>query len=120
MDAARCASAAPRSAADGGASGWTSRMVDFRAHGRSTRRWSRRCARRRACRGHWRHGHRVSGAGHDAVYVARASAPAAMIFVPCEDGYLATTRSRTRGPTIWRPAANVLLHADAPARAGVA
>ena len=27
----------------------------------------------------------VSGAGHDAVYVARV-APAAMIFVPCDDG----------------------------------
>jgi len=27
----------------------------------------------------------VSGAGHDAVYVARV-APAAMIFVPCKDG----------------------------------
>jgi N-carbamoyl-L-amino-acid hydrolase len=36
-----------------------------------------------------RHGlpHRdiVSGAGHDAVYVAR-TAPTAMIFVPCKDG----------------------------------
>jgi N-carbamoyl-L-amino-acid hydrolase len=27
----------------------------------------------------------VSGAGHDAVYLARV-APAAMIFVPCKDG----------------------------------
>ena len=27
----------------------------------------------------------VSGAGHDAVYLARV-APAAMIFVPCDDG----------------------------------
>jgi N-carbamoyl-L-amino-acid hydrolase len=31
------------------------------------------------------HMHIVSGAGHDAVYVARV-APAAMIFVPCKDG----------------------------------
>jgi N-carbamoyl-L-amino-acid hydrolase len=33
------------------------------------------------------YGHRdiVSGAGHDAVYVAKI-APAGMIFVPCEDG----------------------------------
>lgn len=27
----------------------------------------------------------VSGAGHDAVYVAR-QAPSAMIFIPCKDG----------------------------------
>ncbi len=33
----------------------------------------------------WPHRDIVSGAGHDAVYVAR-TAPAAMIFVPCKDG----------------------------------
>jgi beta-ureidopropionase / N-carbamoyl-L-amino-acid hydrolase len=32
-----------------------------------------------------RHRSIVSGAGHDAVYVAR-TAPTAMIFVPCKDG----------------------------------
>jgi len=41
--------------------------------------------RRGAERGGFSHRDIVSGAGHDAVYLARV-APTAMIFVPCEDG----------------------------------
>lgn len=37
----------------------------------------------------------VSGAGHDAVYMARL-APAGMIFIPCKDGISRTTRSERR------------------------
>ena len=43
----------------------------------------------------------VSGAGHDAVYVA-AVAPAGMIFVPCKEAS-ATTRLRTPSPNTSRP-----------------
>ena len=45
---------------------------------------SRRCARRAKALG-YSYMDVISGAGHDAVYMARV-APAAMIFVPCKDG----------------------------------
>ncbi len=59
----------------------------------------------------------VSGAGHDAVYVAR-TAPAAMIFVPCKDG-ISHNEIEDAAPADLEAGANVLLHAML-ARAGVA
>ena len=57
----------------------------------------------------------VSGAGHDAVYVAR-TAPAAMIFVPCKDG-ISHNEIEDAQPAHLSAGANVLLHAML-ARAG--
>jgi len=51
----------------------------------------------------------VSGAGHDAVYVARV-APAAMIFVPCVDG-ISHNEIEDAKPEDLEAGANVLLHA---------
>jgi beta-ureidopropionase / N-carbamoyl-L-amino-acid hydrolase len=51
----------------------------------------------------------VSGAGHDAVYVAR-TAPAAMIFVPCKDG-ISHNEIEDAKPEHLEAGANVLLHA---------
>lgn len=51
----------------------------------------------------------VSGAGHDAVYVARV-APAAMIFVPCKDGISHNEIEDAREEHL-AAGANVLLHA---------
>ncbi len=45
----------------------------------------------------------VSGAGHDAIFLAELG-PAGMIFVPARTAS-ATTRSRTPAPTTWPPAA---------------
>ena len=59
----------------------------------------------------------VSGAGHDAVYVARV-APTSMIFVPCKDG-VSHNEAEHAEPADLEAGANVLLHA-ALARAGVA
>ena len=59
----------------------------------------------------------VSGAGHDAVYVAR-TAPAAMIFVPCKDG-ISHNEIEDADPVHLEAGANVLLHAML-ARAGLA
>ena len=59
----------------------------------------------------------VSGAGHDAVYVAR-TAPAAMIFVPCKDG-ISHNEIEDAKPEHLEAGANVLLHAML-ARAGLA
>jgi len=58
----------------------------------------------------------VSGAGHDAVYVARV-APAAMIFVPCKDG-LSHNELEDAKPGHLAAGCNVLLHAML-ARAGI-
>lgn len=58
----------------------------------------------------------VSGAGHDAVYVAR-TAPTAMIFVPCKDG-ISHNEIEDADPAHLEAGANVLLHAML-ARAGV-
>ena len=58
----------------------------------------------------------VSGAGHDAVYVAR-TAPAAMIFIPCKDG-ISHNEIEDALPEHITAGANVLLHAML-ARAGV-
>lgn len=58
----------------------------------------------------------VSGAGHDAVYVARV-APAAMIFVPCKDG-ISHNEIEDAKPADLAAGCNVLLHAML-ARAGV-
>jgi N-carbamoyl-L-amino-acid hydrolase len=57
----------------------------------------------------------VSGAGHDAVYVARV-APAAMIFVPCKDG-ISHNEIEDATPADIAAGCNVLLHAML-ARAG--
>ena len=57
----------------------------------------------------------VSGAGHDAVYMARA-VPTAMIFVPCKDG-ISHAEVEHASPEACADGANVLLHAVL-ARAG--
>jgi N-carbamoyl-L-amino-acid hydrolase len=57
----------------------------------------------------------VSGAGHDAVYLARL-APTAMIFVPCEGGISHNEIENAR-PEDLEAGCNVLLHAML-ARAG--
>ncbi|MFJ1299986.1 Zn-dependent hydrolase [Pseudomonadota bacterium AL_CKDN230030165-1A_HGKHYDSX7] len=59
----------------------------------------------------------VSGAGHDAVYLARV-APAAMIFVPCKDG-ISHNEIEDAQPAHLEAGCNVLLHAML-ARAGIA
>jgi N-carbamoyl-L-amino-acid hydrolase len=59
----------------------------------------------------------VSGAGHDAVYMARV-APTAMIFVPCVGG-ISHNEIEDAKPTDLEAGANVLLHAIL-AQAGVA
>jgi N-carbamoyl-L-amino-acid hydrolase len=59
----------------------------------------------------------VSGAGHDAIYVARL-APAGMIFVPCKDG-ISHNEIEDAQPAHLEAGCNVLLHAML-ARAGVA
>ena len=59
----------------------------------------------------------VSGAGHDAVYVARV-APAAMIFVPCKDG-ISHNEIEDARPEHLEAGCNVLLRAML-AQAGVA
>ena len=51
----------------------------------------------------------VSGAGHDAVYIARV-APTAMIFVPCKDG-VSHAEIEYASPEACADGANVLLHA---------
>jgi N-carbamoyl-L-amino-acid hydrolase len=51
----------------------------------------------------------VSGAGHDAVYVARV-APAAMIFVPCKDG-ISHNEIEDAKPADLAAGCDVLLHA---------
>jgi N-carbamoyl-L-amino-acid hydrolase len=58
----------------------------------------------------------VSGAGHDAVYVAR-TAPTAMIFVPCKDG-ISHNEIEDAQPEHLAAGATVLLHAML-SRAGV-
>ncbi|MBN3792968.1 Zn-dependent hydrolase [Burkholderia sp. Ac-20353] len=59
----------------------------------------------------------ISGAGHDAVYLARV-APAAMIFVPCKDG-ISHNEIEDADPAHLEAGCNVLLHAMLGA-AGVA
>ncbi|ABF11345.1 Zn-dependent hydrolase [Cupriavidus metallidurans] len=51
----------------------------------------------------------ISGAGHDAVYLARV-APTAMIFVPCKDG-ISHNEIEDAKPEHLEAGANVLLHA---------
>jgi N-carbamoyl-L-amino-acid hydrolase len=57
------------------------------------------------------HGHMdiVSGAGHDAVYIARV-APTAMIFIPCEGG-ISHNEIESATPADLAAGCNVLLHA---------
>jgi beta-ureidopropionase / N-carbamoyl-L-amino-acid hydrolase len=50
----------------------------------------------------------TSGAGHDAIYLARV-APAAMIFVPCKDG-ISHNEIEDADPAHLEAGANVLLH----------
>ena len=57
----------------------------------------------------------VSGAGHDAVYMARV-VPTAMIFVPCRDG-ISHNEAEYASPEACADGAGVLLHATL-ARAG--
>ena len=52
----------------------------------------------------------VSGAGHDAVYVAR-HVPTAMIFTPCKDGLSATTRRKSIKPEEAEAGGQVLFEA---------
>ena len=59
----------------------------------------------------------ASGAGHDAVYLARV-APTAMIFIPCKDG-ISHNELESARPEHVEAGANVLLHAVV-ARAGIA
>jgi beta-ureidopropionase / N-carbamoyl-L-amino-acid hydrolase len=59
----------------------------------------------------------VSGAGHDAVYMARL-APAGMIFIPCKDG-ISHNEIEDASPEHITAGCNVLLHAMLE-RAGVA
>jgi beta-ureidopropionase / N-carbamoyl-L-amino-acid hydrolase len=59
----------------------------------------------------------VSGAGHDAVYIARV-APTAMIFVPCEGG-ISHNEIESATPADLAAGCNVLLHA-ALKQAGIA
>ena len=59
----------------------------------------------------------VSGAGHDAVHVARI-APAGMIFIPCKDG-ISHNEIEDAKPEHITAGCNVLLHAMLE-RAGVA
>jgi beta-ureidopropionase / N-carbamoyl-L-amino-acid hydrolase len=61
------------------------------------------------------HREMVSGAGHDAIYIARV-APTAMIFVPCKDG-ISHNETEDARPEHLEAGANVLLHAML-ARAG--
>lgn len=58
----------------------------------------------------------VSGAGHDAVYMARL-APAGMIFIPCKDG-ISHNEIESAEPEHITAGCNVLLHAMLE-RAGV-
>ncbi len=51
----------------------------------------------------------VSGAGHDAVYMAKV-APTGMIFVPCEDG-ISHNEIENATPSDLEAGCNVLLHA---------
>lgn len=51
----------------------------------------------------------ISGAGHDAVYIAGV-APTGMIFVPCENGISHNELENTK-PEFVAAGANVLLHA---------
>ncbi len=61
------------------------------------------------------HREMVSGAGHDAIYIARV-APTSMIFVPCRDG-ISHNEIEDARPEHLEAGANVLLHAML-ARAG--
>jgi len=65
--------------------------------------------RKGAERGGYSHRDIVSGAGHDAVYMARV-APAAMIFVPCEDG-ISHNEIENATPEDLAAGCDVLLHA---------
>ncbi len=60
----------------------------------------------------------VSGAGHDAVYVARV-APTAMIFIPCEGG-ISHNEIESATPADLAAGCNVLLHAALNVAGGVA
>ncbi len=56
----------------------------------------------------YRHRDMISGAGHDAVYIARV-APTGMIFIPCENGISHNELENTT-PEYVAAGANVLLH----------
>jgi N-carbamoyl-L-amino-acid hydrolase len=71
---------------------------------------------RAAARLGYSHLRTVSGAGHDAVYMARL-APAGMIFIPCKDG-ISHNEIEDAKPADITAGCNVLLHAMLE-RAGV-
>lgn len=73
----------------------------------------------REAAGHLGHSHRdiVSGAGHDAIFLAEI-APAGMIFVPCEGG-ISHNEAENAAPSDLAAGASVLLHAVL-SRAGIA
>jgi len=73
--------------------------------------------RQGAARGGFAHRDIVSGAGHDAVYMARV-APTAMIFVPCDEG-ISHNEIENAQPGDLAAGCNVLLHAMLE-RAGLA
>jgi N-carbamoyl-L-amino-acid hydrolase len=56
----------------------------------------------------YRHCDIISGAGHDAVYIARVT-PTGMIFIPCEHGISHNELENTK-PEYMTAGANVLLH----------
>jgi len=56
----------------------------------------------------YRHRDIISGAGHDAVYIAGV-APTGMVFIPCENGISHNELENTR-PEYLTAGANVLLH----------
>ncbi len=73
--------------------------------------------RRGAAQGGYKHQDIISGAGHDAIYMARV-APTAMIFVPCEEG-ISHNEIENATPADLAAGCNVLLNAILD-RAGVA
>ena len=73
--------------------------------------------RKGAAQGGYSHRDMISGAGHDAVYMAR-KVPTAMIFVPCEGG-ISHNESENADPEDLAAGCQVLLDSML-ARAGVA
>jgi beta-ureidopropionase / N-carbamoyl-L-amino-acid hydrolase len=67
--------------------------------------WSSTCARAHG----YAHREIVSGAGRDAIYLARV-APTSMIFIPCKDG-ISHNELEDAWPEHVEAGANVLLHA---------
>ena len=84
-------------------------MVPIPRHFRS--QTSNTCSSRRRAAAKLGYSHMpvVSGAGHDAVYLARV-APTGMIFIPCKDG-ISHNEIEDAKPEHLEAGCNVLLHA---------